>query len=96
MFLFKLQFLLLKTFIQFLLFQVAIVEINADGQDKLEFLERSNSVGSCKSSGHGHHDAAVIALSDLDKALSLEEELFCENREDGMLEPSVYQIFCFS
>uniref|UniRef100_A0A1I8EZ41 Protein kinase domain-containing protein n=1 Tax=Wuchereria bancrofti TaxID=6293 RepID=A0A1I8EZ41_WUCBA len=61
---------------------VAIVEINADGQDKPRFLERPSSAGSCKSSGHGHHHAAVIALSDLDKALNLEEELFCENRED--------------
>lgn len=50
------------------------------------FLKRSNSAGSCKSSGHGHHHAAVIALSDLDKALNLEEELFCENRGDGKLE----------
>lgn len=76
----------MKKLIQFLLFQVAIVEINAEGQDKLEFLERSNSVGSCKSSEHGHHHAAVIALSDLDKALNLEEELFYENKEDGMFE----------
>ncbi|VDK73846.1 unnamed protein product [Litomosoides sigmodontis] len=67
---------------------VAIVEINADGPDKLQFLERSNSMGSCKSSGHGHHNAAVIALSDLDKALSLEEELFCENKEGGNLSPA--------
>uniref|UniRef100_A0A158Q818 Protein kinase domain-containing protein n=1 Tax=Elaeophora elaphi TaxID=1147741 RepID=A0A158Q818_9BILA len=66
---------------------IAIVEINADVQDKLELLERSNSVGSCKSSGHGHHHAAVIALSDLDKALNREEELFCENRGDGNLSP---------
>ncbi|EJW81712.1 hypothetical protein WUBG_07379, partial [Wuchereria bancrofti] len=66
---------------------VAIVEINADGQDKPRFLERPSSAGSCKSSGHGHHHAAVIALSDLDKALNLEEELFCENREDDDLSP---------
>ncbi|CAG9538545.1 unnamed protein product [Cercopithifilaria johnstoni] len=59
---------------------IAIVEISADDQGKLEFLERSDSVESCKSSKHGHHHAAVIALSDLDKALNLEEELFCENR----------------
>ncbi|VIO90566.1 Protein kinase domain containing protein [Brugia malayi] len=66
---------------------VAIVEINADDQDKSRFLERPSSAGSCKSSGHGHHHAAVIALSDLDKALNLEEELFCENREDDDLSP---------
>lgn len=48
-------------------------------------LLRSNSVGSCKSLGRGHHHEAIIALSDLDKALNLEEELFCEDRGDGML-----------
>ncbi|KAM3724492.1 Serine/threonine-protein kinase [Dirofilaria immitis] len=64
---------------------IAIVEINADGQDKSRFLERSNSTGSCKSSGQGHHHAAVIALSDLDKALNLEEESFSKNKGDDDL-----------
>ncbi|VBB29056.1 unnamed protein product [Acanthocheilonema viteae] len=66
---------------------VAIVEINADSQDKLEFFERSSSVGSRKSSGHGHHHEAVIALSDLDKALNLEEEQFSEIRGEGDQSP---------
>ncbi|MCP9258670.1 STE/STE20/SLK protein kinase [Dirofilaria immitis] len=65
--------------------EIAIVEINADGQDKSRFLERSNSTGSCKSSGQGHHHAAVIALSDLDKALNLEEESFSKNKGDDDL-----------
>ncbi|VDM94863.1 unnamed protein product, partial [Onchocerca ochengi] len=66
---------------------IAVVEINADDQEKPRFLERSNSTGSCKSSGYGHHHAAVIALSDLDKALNLEEELFSESRGDDDLSP---------
>ncbi|VDO47906.1 unnamed protein product [Onchocerca flexuosa] len=57
------------------------------GADKPRFLERSSSTGSCKSSGYGHHHAAVIALSDLDKALNMEEELFSENRGEDDLSP---------